>query len=88
MRFLVILLGLFVGYQVVPAEIAINYSLQQDMKFIIYTGIVTDNNSKHYHSSSFGRKTNISTITNADGEFSLKFQFLRLIKPDNFISRT
>lgn len=81
MRFLVILLGLFVGYQVVPAEIAINYSLQQDTKIIIYTGIVTDNNSEALpHAVLSVEKTNISTVTNADGEFSLKIPISEINK--------
>lgn len=68
LKLLILFLGLILGVQTISADL-----LQQEPEILTYTGVVTNNNSEVLPNAVLSvEKTNISTVTNADGEFSLK----------------
>lgn len=67
-----LLLGLFAGFQTLSAENHV-LSQSQDSTVVTYSGVVTGDNSDALPYAVLSvEKTNISTVTNADGEFTLK----------------
>lgn len=69
---LFVLLSFWFGFNAVSAEIKPVYQ-SQDTAFNVYSGVVTgDNGEKLAYAVISVEKTNISTVSNADGGFSLK----------------
>ena len=69
---LYLLLSLFIGFQAMAAEIRPGAQLP-DSAFAVFSGIITgEKNDQLPYAVLSVEKTNISTVTNADGEFLLK----------------
>ncbi len=69
---LYLLLSLFIGFQAMAAEIRPGAQLP-DSAFAVFSGIITgEKNDQLPYAVISVEKTNISTVTNADGEFLLK----------------
>ena len=69
---LYLLLSLFIGFQAMAAEIRPGAQLQ-DSAFAVFSGIIIgEKNDQLPYAVISVEKTNISTVTNADGEFLLK----------------
>lgn len=69
---LYLLLSLFIGFQAMAAEIRPGAQLP-DSAFAVFSGIITgEKNDQMPYAVISVEKTNISTVTNADGEFLLK----------------
>ena len=69
---LYLLLSLFIGFQAMAAEIRPGAQLP-DSAFVVFSGIIIgEKNDQLPYAVLSVEKTNISTVTNADGEFLLK----------------
>ncbi len=67
-----VLLGVFIGFQVATAEIR-PATQMQDSAVNVFSGVVTgEKGDKMSYAVLSVEKTNVSTVTNADGEFLLK----------------